>query len=254
MGKKEKLSAYIICLDEERKIEKALKSLQFADEIIIVDSGSKDRTVEIAKKYTDKIYHNDWVDFSVQRNFALDKCEHDWIFTLDSDEEATPELIEKIKLILESGTDKTWFKVRRYEHYNGKLIRYCAFNPSYQIRLFRKSHGRYIGKVHEYPKMKGEMGVIEEAMNHYGLEGTVSELMDKGLIYAKMSAEEKFAAGEKRTFLYKYFSGLAMFLKSYITRKGFLDGYYGLCLAFTDAWFFYKRQDYLLKLWREKES
>lgn len=245
-----KFSAFVITFNEAANIGRCLKSLSFADEIVVVDSGSADQTVALAKQFTPRVYHHPWAGFSGQRNYAVDLCAHDWIFFLDADEEATPECAAEIKRIMREGTDKTWFTVRRREYQGGKLLRYGACNPSYQIRLFRRSCGRFEGEVHEYPRMAGDMGIIEAPIDHYGIGDDTGELWRKFGRYAHISAREKFAAGERRPAYYKYFSGFAMFLKGYFTRLGMLDGLAGFYRAVGDGYYFYERQAELYRLWR----
>ena len=248
-----KVSACVITLNEEENIERALKSLSFVDEIVLVDSGSSDKTVELAKKYTDRIYHRDWSGFTDQRNFAIDKCENDWVIPLDADEEITPECRDKIISILKEGTDKTWFKIRRKEHFNSVHMTHGIDIPSEQNRLFRKSKGRYAGNVHEYPRMEGEQGYIDEPINHFSYK-RFGEMIDRTKSYAKLAAEEKFRNGERRKYFYKYGSGAAQFFKSYITHFGFLDGLYGLYRSIGNGLEFYYRQDILYKLWKKDEK
>jgi glycosyltransferase involved in cell wall biosynthesis len=248
-----KVSAYIITLNEEQNLERALKSVSFADEIVLVDSGSTDRTVDLAKNYTDRIYHREWNGFTQQRNFAIDKCENDWIIPLDADEEITLECRDKIVAILKEGTEKTWFKIRRKEHFNGVHMKHGIDIPSQQIRLFRKSKGRYAGNVHEYPRMDGEMGYIDEPINHFSYK-SFGEMVERTLTYARLAAQEKFKNGERRNYSYKYGSGIAQFLKSYITHFGFLDGFYGLYRSIGNGLEFYYRQDILYKLWEKNET
>jgi glycosyltransferase involved in cell wall biosynthesis len=248
-----KVSACVITLNEEGNIERALKSLSFADEIVLVDSGSADKTVELAKKYTDRIFYREWGGFTRQRNFAIDKCENDWIIPLDADEEITPECRDKIVSILKEGTEKTWFKIRRKEHFNGVHMTHGIDIPSEQIRLFRKSKGRYAGNVHEYPRMEGERGYIDEPINHFSYKN-FGEMVGRTLSYAKLAADEKFRNGERRGYFYKYGSGLAQFLKSYITHLGILDGLYGLYRSIGNGLEFYYRQDILYRLWKENET
>ncbi len=247
-----KLSACVITFNEAANIERCLKSLSFADEIVVVDSGSADQTVALAKQFTPLVYHNAWAGFSAQRNYAVDCCTHDWVFVLDADEAVTPECAAEIKRILHKGTDKTWFTIRRREHQGGKLIRYGACNPSYQIRLFRRSCGKFEGDVHEYPRVTGEMGVIETPIDHYAA-GT-AEMFQKFKRYAHISAHEKFRAGERRPMYYAPFSGLAMFLKAYFTRLGILDGVAGLYRAIGDGYYFYERQAELYRLWKSESK
>lgn len=253
MSGKSGISAQVITLNEEKNIERALTSLNFVDEIILVDSGSRDATVEIAKRFTDRVYFNEWKGFSPQRNFALDKCSHDWVLHLDADEEVTPECADRIKKIMKERTNCTWFKIRRKEHFNGTYMKWGIDNPSYQIRLFRKSNGRYKGEVHEYPRMEGEMGLIHEPINHYSFD-SFEEIRQKAYKYAKFSANEKFEKSERQGYVYRYFSGLAQFLKSYISHLGILDGLYGFYRSAGDGLEFYYRQRFLWELWRKKED
>lgn len=244
------LSACVITFNEAANIERCLKSLSFADEIVVVDSGSADQTVTLAGKLTPRVYHHPWAGFSGQRNYAVDQCVNDWVFCLDADEVVTPECAAEIKRIMREGTGKTWFTIRRREYQGAKLLRYGTCNPSYQIRLFRRSCGRFEGEVHEYPRMTGDMGIIEAPIDHYGIGDDTGELWEKFGRYARISAREKFAAGERHPAYYCWFSGFAMFLKAYFTRLGMLDGVAGFYRAAGDGYYFYERQAELYRLWQ----
>ncbi len=246
-----KLSACVITLNEAANIERCLKSLSFADEIVVVDSGSADDTVALAKKFTPLVYHHAWEGFSAQRNYAVDRCTHDWVFVLDADEVVTPECAAEIARIMREGTGKTWFTIRRREYHGKRLLRYGACNPSYQIRLFRRSCGRFEGVVHEYPRVTGEMGTIETPIDHFGV-GDTADLFRKFRRYAHLSAREKFGAGERHPLFYAPFSGFAMFLKAYFTRLGMLDGVAGFFRAMGEGYYFYERQAELYRLWKSK--
>jgi len=251
MENKRKISAYIITFNEEENVEEALKSLHFVDEIIVVDSGSDDKTLEIVRQYTDKIFVNEWAGFSNQRNFALDKCENDWVIPLDADEVITPESALKIMELLNSEPEFCWYKIRRIEHFNRVPMKYGADIPSEQIRLFRKSMGRYEGDVHEYPRLPGEYGLINEPILHYSIK-SLADMVSKRKKYSLLGAKQKFENGERHGFFYKYFSGLAMFLKSYFFRKGCLDGLYGFYRSYGDGLEFYYRQKYLWDIWNKR--
>jgi glycosyltransferase involved in cell wall biosynthesis len=148
--KRKTLSVAIIAGNEEKKIGDCLESVKWADEIIVVDSGSTDRTVEIAKRYTDKVFIRKWEGYAPQKQFAIDQATCDWILSLDADERVSPELKDEILKILESETEFDGFYIPRRNFFLGKWIKSCGWYPNYQLRLFKKGKAKVTQrKVHE---------------------------------------------------------------------------------------------------------
>ncbi|MDZ4675997.1 MAG: glycosyltransferase family 2 protein [Oligoflexia bacterium] len=258
-----KISAFIICKNEEGVIENALKSLTWADEIIVVDGESTDNTQAIARKYTDKVFIRGWTNFGEQRNFALNHTKHPWVFFLDADEVCSVDLInwltnfkkkgeewaERTAIFTPSvhplGEPKTprvdLYEIRRWEHFRGQLYRYGAANPSHQWRFFRREGANFTGEVHEYPVVQGRILRIEFPIYHYP-RATLAQMMDKMNRYSTLEAEQLFKRGVKHGPSYMLFSGLAQFSKAFFRKRGFRDGTLGFILAVLEASGFFLRQ------------
>jgi glycosyltransferase involved in cell wall biosynthesis len=257
------ISAFMICKNEERVIERALNSLRWADELVIVDGHSTDKTVEIARRFTDKIVQREWTNFGEQRNFALNKLTKPWVFFLDADEVCSPELIgwlEDFKIRGPQGMNQTvlpstsqhpsgkpglgrvdLYEIRRLEHFQGRLYRYGANNPSHQWRFFRRENAKFVGEVHEYPVVEGSIMRLERPILHFP-KSTLTEVVDKMNRYSTLDAEKLFQQGTVHPVPYMFFSGLAQFTKAYFRKQGFRDGVLGFILACMDGGAFFLRQ------------
>jgi glycosyltransferase involved in cell wall biosynthesis len=228
------ISITIICKNEENNIEECIKSALWADEIIVVDSYSTDKTVEIAKKFTDKIYQNGWKGFAEQRNFALSKTTKEWIMPLDADERCSPELKEEIIKII-SGTDieESGFRIPRKSFILYKWVKHCGWYPGYQLRLFRSDKVKVTERlVHEGYEVEGKIGFLKNDILHYTIN-SISEYILKINQYSSLQAIEK--ADKKIVKLSDlFFRPIAAFLQQFIFKKGFLDGVYGLMVTNFD--------------------
>ncbi len=265
-----KISAFVITKDEENNIRQCLQSLTWADELVVVDDiESIDKTKEIARQFTSKVFSRPWKGFAEQRNFALSQTVNNWIFFLDADEVCSPELIQWLQKFQELGaegmvnetsdspsqhpliTKKTdrvdMFEIRRWEHFRGKLYKYGENNPSHQWRFFRKAGAKFVGEVHEYAVFEGDIRRVEKPILHFPREN-LTELMDKLNRYTTLDAERLYKNGVKHSVTYMFFSGLAMFLKSYFRKKGYRDGVLGLVMAvFSGTVFFLKQAKLYLR-------
>lgn len=264
MSEPVQISAFLICKNEEVVIERALKSLYWADEIVVVDGMSEDRTLEIVHKFTDHVYQRPWTNFGEQRNFALSKVKYPWTFFLDADEECSPGLIDWLRLFKsrglesasrdlvpstsqyldprgETATQIDLIEIRRLEHFHGRLYRYGANNPSYQWRLFRTKGAHFVGTIHEAVSVPGKIMRLEKPILHFP-KADLSQVVSKMNRYTTLEAEQMFRAGKRKPVHYMFFSGLAMFLKAYFRKQGFRDGILGLILAFMDGSSFFLRQ------------
>jgi len=249
-----KISACMMCLNEEKKIARALESLSWADEIVVVDSYSTDRTPEICKKYNVRFLQNKWPGHAKQMQFAMERSTHDWVFFLDADEFCTHELIEKIlELKKVESLPHNLYKIHRKEHMFGYWLKYGCGNPSYQDRFFNKNGVRYEGAVHIYPVVEGKPGWIDEYIHHNSFE-TLEEMLDKLNRYSTIEAQDLFQKGVRHRWPYMFFSGLNMFRKGYFRKKGFLDGPCGLIMAVFDGLSFFMKQAKLWKMWRDHET
>ncbi|MCI0488317.1 MAG: glycosyltransferase family 2 protein [Blastocatellia bacterium] len=242
-----KISATVITLNEEHNLEAALKSLHWADEIILVDSESTDRTIEIARRFTDKIFVRPWPGYSAQKTFAAEQASYDWIFNLDADERVSDELaaeLEKLKQGAEP--DAAGFEMPRRTFYLGRWISHSGWYPDYKLRLYNRNAGRWRGDfVHESVEVEGRVERLAGDILHY----TVRNASDHHLRldrYTTLAAREAHTQGKRVSIASMFISPVTTFIRSYILRRGFLDGIPGLAIARFAAHYVFLKN---LKLW-----
>lgn len=236
------VSAVIIGLNEERNIERCLTSLSWADEILFVDGGSKDRTVEICERKDApwsnriKVLHRAWDGFRNQRNYSLESASHDWVLVVDADERCTPELAAKIKelLTLPQGPPFKAYKVRRIEYFLGKQIDRGIWSPSYQDRFFHRKGVKYINDIHEYPKFPAEPSVLHEPLDH-SPDFTPERFLDKMNRYTSVEAMDRVERGMRTNVFRLFFAFPAMFLKTYFYYGGYQDGMHGFVISLLEG-------------------
>lgn len=228
------LSAIIITKNEEVNIRECLASLAWADEIVVVDAGSSDRTVEICREFTERVYIHDWPGFGPQKNRALGYAGGDWVFSIDADERVSPELREEIVTALQAaGPDA--YEMPRLSWYCGRFIRHSGWRPDYVLRLFRRDRGRFSGDlVHERVLVEGPVGRLGNDLIHYSFRD-LEQVLNVVNRYSTLGAEQKFAAGQRSGLAKAIAHGLAEFFSTYLYKGGFLDGRQGLMLAISNA-------------------
>lgn len=226
-----RVTGIVICKNEESNIDDCLKSIQWCDEIIIVDAFSMDNTVTIAKKYTDKIFLNEWKGFAEQRKFALSKANCDWIFSLDADERCSEELKIEIKKILsKEEISEQGFEIPRKSFFLNKWIRHGGWYPNYQLRLFRKESGSVTERmVHESYAVKGTTDKLTNNILHYTVT-SIFEFVNRINKYSNLSAIEKLNKKKIGAFGMLFIPGLCFF-RQYILKGNFLDGTEGIMVS-----------------------
>jgi len=229
------LSVIIITKNAAAHIEKCLNSVKFANEIIIVDSGSTDSTVELCKKYTDKIFiRTDWQGFGVQKNRALEKTQGNWVLSIDADEEITPNLRHEIQsAILQN--QYTAFRIPRLSRFCGRWMIH-SWSSDYVLRLFKRDCAKFSHDlVHEKLELsQGKCGVLTNSILHNSFS-SLEEVLDKTNTYSTAGAKMRFEQGKTATLKQAIFHGLWTFLRTYFFKKGFLDGREGFILAVSNA-------------------
>ena len=235
-----KITAIIPTLNEEIHIEEAIKSVKFADEIIVVDSFSTDKTLELAEKHNVKIIKRKFDDFSSQKNFAINKATHDWIYVLDADERVTPEVEVEILEAVKNPENFVGFNVRRTFYFCGKRVDYSGFQRDKVVRLFLKEYCKYTGLVHERIIAKGEIGFFKNKIDHFSYRN-YDHYISKLDHYSEIKAKELFEKGLKVTAFQTVIKPAARFLIHFIIRFGFLDGSTGFLVAKTQAYGVYSR-------------
>ena len=228
------LSITIICKNEEKNIYNCLESVKWADEIVVVDAFSTDKTIEIARRYTDKVFQNKWEGYAEQRKFALSKVSHQWVFSLDADEKCTEELKSEILDAIQNSKEIAGYKIPRKSYFLGKWIKHCGWYPGYQLRLFKKSETTVTDRlVHEGYEVNGTIGYLKNAIEHYTVN-SIEDYMNRVNIYSTLQAYEKNNR-KKVKFTDLFFRPISSFIRQFFIQRGFLDGVYGLMVTFFDV-------------------
>ena len=228
-----KLSVCIICRDEQARIERCLSAVQWADEIVVVDSGSRDRTLEIAGQFTDSIYaREDWQGYGVQRQRAEQLAKHEWIFALDADEVVSDELAHEIQQSLVEAKVSDVFLLNRLTHFCGRFIYHSGWYPDRVARIYNKNHCGYNDKsVHESVNVAGANQIrLQADLLHYTFSDLNTYLVKRNG-YAFQWAIEQHEKGKQTSTLKATVSSLFAFFRHYVLRRGFLDGRAGFLIS-----------------------
>ena len=233
------LSVIIITKDEEFEIQACLESISgFVDEIIVVDSGSKDRTLEICKKYTQKIFHNDWKGYSDQKQFALGKTQGPWVLNIDADERVSPALQNEITESLQ-GEQKNLvngFLIPFNHYFLGKKLRFGGVRGEKHVRLFKKEMATYGNeKIHEGIQVTSPLGQLKNAIDHFSYRN-LEEYLKKCNLYTSLIAEKKFSQGKRFSMFHHLRLPYEFFIR-YFIKLGFLDGEKGLTYALLSSYY-----------------
>jgi glycosyltransferase involved in cell wall biosynthesis len=225
------LSVTVITLNEEKNLQRCLESVAFADEIIIVDSGSGDRTVAIAREFTDQVFQEPWQGFARQKNLAQGKARGPWILNIDADERVTPELKEEILSVLKPEPFCAGYKIPRRNFFRGQWIQHGGWYPNYQLRLYRKEAGRFAQReVHEAVEVDGKIGILKAPLEHFTYD-SISDYLKRMDGYSELSARQYLQEGKRVSWPEILFRAEYTFFKMWILQRGFLDGTNGLILA-----------------------
>lgn len=227
-----RLSIIVITLNEEANIKDCLESAKWADEIILVDSKSKDRTVEIAKAYTDKIYLTDDRSFASKRNLAIEKASGEWIMWLDADERIEDDLKNEIMRAINSQCQFEVYLIGRKSFFINKFINHCGWYPDYGSRLFKKSAGIKFNdaRVHEKILFQGKKGKLQNEILHY-TDLTFEHYVWKLNSYTTSSALDLHDSGKNASIIDIIFRPVFTFIKMYFLKLGVFDGYTGFILC-----------------------
>jgi (heptosyl)LPS beta-1,4-glucosyltransferase len=227
------VSVVIITLNEERNIAACLESVAWAGERIVVDAQSTDRTVQIARGYTDHVFIRPWPGYGKQKNFGIDQASGQWILILDADERVTPPLVQEIQSVVASASesDTVGYEIPRRNFFYGRWIRSGGMWPDYQLRLFRRSAGRYDDLLlHERLQLNGKLGRLAEPFDHHSMP-TIQDHVRKMMRYTTLGAQEKLKT-ENHVGAWPLVSNhLGTILKTYVLRGGYRDGVAGIVVA-----------------------
>lgn len=249
-GDKPKISAVIVCYNEEQNIERCLKSLNWSDEIVIVDSLSTDGTVELCKKYTTRIYQREWPGYVQQKGYAVSLAKNEWVFSLDSDEVVTEELRDE--LLTRLSEDKNEFDgyyVRRHTFYLNRWIDHGGWYPDYKLRLFKKSEVFYGGEnPHDKYFVNGKTAKLKGEIEHYTYRDISDQLstIDR---FSEIASEGLYRKNSRFALVKMLFKPPVSFLETYIYKLGFLDGLAGFIISVLTSYYIFIKY---AKLWEKK--
>ena len=242
-----KITAIVITFDEETNVARALESLAWADEIIVVDSESRDRTVEIARRFTERVIIRSWPGYSAQKNFAAEQATHDWIFSLDADEQVSDELRREVEALKRAGKPAVaGYEMPRLTFYLGRWIRHSGWYPDWKLRLYDRRRARWVGDyVHEGLEVDGATARLTGDLLHFTVDHASAHHLriDR---YTTLVAAQARAQGKRASVASIIFSPLLTFLRSYVFKLGFLDGLQGYAIARFAAHYAFLKN---LKLW-----
>ena len=229
------LSVAIITKNEEERLGDCLASVAFADDVVVVDAESDDRTTEIAETAGARLFVEPWRGFGPQKQFAIDQCRHPWVLVLDADERVPAETSSEITALLSGDPKHAAYSLPRKNFFSGRWIRHAGWWPDRVVRLFRKDCNRMSEHlVHESLQVGGSVGELVHPIVHL-TNRNLRQTMDKVNHYSSAGAEEMFARGETASIMKAVARGGWAFLYNYLFRLGFLDGGQGLVIACTDG-------------------
>ena len=233
-----RVSAIVVCFNEEDYIRDCLESLRWADEIVVVDSHSTDQTTEIAIEFTDRLYVRAWPGYREQKQFALDQARFEWVLNIDADERVSPDLRTEILRELSSeAIEVTGFYISRLVHYMGRWWRYGGWYPNYQLRLFRRDRARWGGvNPHEQVLVKGRTRRLSGNLLHFTYKDISAHLTAVNRL-TDISSLEVFKSGRPIRRSTLIFRPLWRFFRSLVFNRGFLEGWPGVFVAATGAFY-----------------
>ncbi|MCX6142051.1 MAG: glycosyltransferase family 2 protein [Ignavibacteriales bacterium] len=241
------LSVIVITKNEEHNIVDCLESVRWASEIVVVDGGSDDKTVDLARRFSQNVYVKPWEGYAASKNFALEQCTGDWILWLDADERVTKELSGEIQDLVAQGiAGYSGFEVSRRAFFLGKWIRHSGWYPGYVLRLFRRGSGRWSDKkVHEHLEIEGNVGRLNSDLLHY-TDPNLWHYFDKFNRYTTLAAEELTSKGELFRLSQLTVRPIWLFVRMYFLKLGFLDGVQGFILCVLSSCYVFTKY---AKLW-----
>lgn len=251
-GDRLKVSAVIVCCDEEENVERCLQSLTWADEIVVVDSFSQDRTVELCRKYTSRIFQREWLGMVRQREYAVSLAQNDWVFAVDADEVITETLRNEVLMRLsEDKEDNSGYYIKRHSHYLGRWIDHGGWYPDFKLRLFRKDKV-YVGGENPHDKcfVQGRTAKLNGEMIHYPYKNISRQLRTIDT-YSDIVSERLFEKSPAFLLIKMIFRPPAKFLETYIYKLGFLDELPGFVISVLSSYYVFLKY---AKLWERRRT
>jgi glycosyltransferase involved in cell wall biosynthesis len=241
-----RLSVVVITLNEEDRIRECLASVSWADEIIVVDAGSEDKTVTLARELTDHVVVRAWDGFAAQKNFGIERATGDWILSLDADEQVEPDLRDEIRAVIAAPDACPGYRIARRNIMWARWIRHGRLYPDWQLRLFRRGRGRFVDRaVHESVQVDGPVGQLRAPLRHHSYRD-VSDFLRRADRYATLAADDWMRGGRPFRPITIVTAPLGRFLSMYVVHRGFLDGWRGFLLASLYAYYVFIRS---AKIW-----
>lgn len=241
------LSVIIITKNEAQHISRCLDSVKWADEIIVLDSGSVDNTVELCKVYTDNVFVTDWPGFGIQKQRALDKASGDWVLSIDADEQVSAALRAEIELAMQNN-QYDGFEIPRLSSYCGRNMKHGGWWPDYVLRLFKREAGKFSPElVHERVEVNGKIAKLTQPLLHEAFINP-EEVLHKINSYSSLGARKLHDAGKNTSLSEAILKGLWTFIRTYFLKAAILDGRQGLMLAISNAEGAYYKYVKLLEL------
>ncbi len=235
----EKLSVTIITFNEESNIERCLKSVAWADEIVVVDSFSSDRTVEICRRYTENVTQQTWLGYGKQKNLCAERASHKWVLNLDADEALSEAGAEEIRATLRDGAEHPVYRFPRMNFFAGRWVRFGGWYPDRIARLYDKSLISFQETaVHEQLHPLTACGDLEEPLLHHSYSG-MEDYIARQNRYSSLFAAEKSRAGFTAGWSHLYLRPPWVFFKTFVFRQGFREGFLGVFLALSMAFYTY---------------
>ena len=247
-----RLSVVVVTQNEEERIRVCLEAVAWADELIVVDAESSDKTATIARELTDHVLVRPWPGFAAQKNFGLEQAHGDWILSLDADEVVSAPLREEIAAILAGGGRHAGYTIPRRNVFWGRWVRHGGLYPDWQLRLFQRGRGRFVKRtVHESVTVDGSVGRLAGHLEHRSYRD-VADFLERADRYSTLAAGEWLAAGRRsRPLIDLAVRPIGRFLGMYVARAGFLDGWRGFLLAVLYGYYVLMRS---VKVWERTKS
>jgi len=235
----EKVSVIIITKNEEKNIERCLESVRWADEIVVVDTFSTDRTVEVCRRFTDKVFQENWLGYGLQKNLCASKASNRWVFNVDADEVISSECAEAILKLLSGEPEFPLYRFPRKNFIANRWVRYAGWYPDLISRLYDRDRVSFSESiVHERLIPDNDGGVINHPILHYSFKG-MEDYIQRQNRYSTLYAEEKKRLNWKANWTHFYVRPVWMFFKTYFFRQGLREGFLGLFLSLSMAFYTY---------------
>ena len=241
-----RLSVVVITRNEARNIRAALRSVRWADELVVVDSGSTDDTVRIARGIADRVTAHEWAGYGAQKNHATELAAHDWVLSLDADERVSPSLAREIQVLLRDEPAARGYRIPRVTRYLGRWIRSTDWHPDLQLRLYDRRTARWNDRlVHESVAVDGPVGRLRGELEHHAYRDVSHHLqtIDR---YTTLAARQMHRDGRRSGWVDLAARPLAAFLRNYVVRRGLRDGMHGLIISILNAGYVFLK---FVKLW-----